>query len=44
MQTQLAVETEDVELAVAQQTSAASVLLTDRRAQAQERENTRDEP
>lgn len=43
MQTELAVETEEVESAIAQQTSAASALLTDRTVQAQERENTGDQ-
>ena len=43
MQAELAVETEEVELAIAQQTSAASGLLTDRSVQAQERESTGDQ-
>ncbi|HTI80080.1 MAG TPA: circadian clock protein KaiC [Acetobacteraceae bacterium] len=43
MQSELTVETEEVELAIAQQNSAASILVTDRTAQAQERENTGDQ-
>jgi circadian clock protein KaiC len=43
MQCELTVETEEVELAIAQQNSAASILVTDRTAQAQERENTGDQ-
>jgi circadian clock protein KaiC len=43
MQSELTVETEEVELAIAQQKSAASILVTDRTAQAQERENTGDQ-
>jgi circadian clock protein KaiC len=42
MQSELDVETEEVQLAIAQQTSAASDLLTDRSTQAQERESTGD--
>ncbi len=43
LQAELAVETEEVELAIAQQTSAASELLKDRSVQAQERESAGDQ-
>jgi len=43
MQTEFAVETEEVESVIAQQTSAASNLVADRTSQAQEREATGDQ-